>query len=204
MTDNIPARRARLGFTRTRLATLAIVVLGSAGGAAAYAMRPSPAPQAAAESPSASAVPSPPSANPRPVDSASPRPPTLRPSTLTGGTKIPTQKKSHAPDSAVDPDSVFIDPAAAVASAAQWDASSPSTCARWRDLLSRDQQTSYATALLRMAWQNDGSSASPPGATVRSYRSAITAACLGKGKADDIVSDVARVVYAANPGKWVP
>src|SRR3954469_12990445 len=160
MTDTIPARRARLGFTRTRLAMLAVVVLGSAGGAAAYVMRSSPAPQAAAESrpsasavpsapsasavpslPSASAVPSLPSAIPQPVDSASPRP-----SASTGSTGAPPANKSRAPDSAVDPDSVFIDPAVAVPSPAQRDASSPSTCGRWRDLLSGEQQTSYATA----------------------------------------------------------
>jgi hypothetical protein len=202
MTDHIRARRTRLGFTRTRLAILVIAVLGLAGGAAAYAMKPPPLPasQAEAESrPSASAEPAPPSAIPQPVESASPRP-----LTVTAGTMAPQQRKSHAADSAVDPDSVFIDPAAAVTSAAQWDGSSPATCGRWRDLLSGRQQTSYATALLRLAWQNYGSSASPAEATVRSYRSAITAACLGKGKADDNVSDVARVIYAANPGKWVP
>ena len=98
MTDNIPARRARLGFTRTRLATLAIVVLGSAGGAAAYVDETPPAPQAAAESrPAASAVPAPPSAIPQPVDSASPRPSTSRPSTLTGSTKAPAQTSPMPP-----------------------------------------------------------------------------------------------------------
>jgi hypothetical protein len=105
----------------------------------------------------------------------------------------------------VRPNSVFIDPAAAVAaSAPPWTSSTPPTCAQWRNLLSDGQRTSYSTALLVAAWVNDGSSRTPPENTARSYRSAITAACVGKGKADDNVSDVARVTYAADPGKWGP
>jgi hypothetical protein len=99
---------------------------------------------------------------------------------------------------------VFLDPAASVAWAPAWTSSTPPTCAQWRNLLSDEQQLSYSTALLRAAWVNKGSASIPPENTARSYRSAISAACVGKGKADDNVSDVARVVYAADPGKWGP
>lgn len=100
--------------------------------------------------------------------------------------------------------SAFVDPAAVVASAPPWNSNTPPTCGQWRSLLSDEQQTSYSTALLRAAWTNEGSSSVPPESTAGPYRSAITAACLGKGKADDNVSDVARVVYAADPGNWGP
>ena len=207
MTD-IPTRRARLGLTGGRLALVAILVLGSAGGAAAYAMR-QPAPQASAgsapstsgpPSTAASAVPVVPSAVPRSAASAAPKP--SAPTTTT--TKAPEQQSTHAQDSAVDPDAVFADPASTVASAPQPDLSTPPTCGQWRRIFSDKQQISYAKAALRAAWKSEGAAGIPPERTARSFRSAITAACLGKGKADDNVPDVARVVYAADPDRWGP
>lgn len=184
-----------------RLALLAVLVLGSAGGAAAYVMR-QPAPQASAESrPSASASPAPPSAVPSASASVSAAP---QPKTSASGAKAPQRQASHLPDSAVRAGSAFVDPAAVVASALPWNSNTPPTCGQWRSLLSDEQQTSYGTALLRAAWTNEGSSRVPPESTAGPYRSAITVACLGKGKADDNVSDVARVVYAADPGNWGP
>jgi hypothetical protein len=183
-----------------RLALLAILVVGSAGGAAAYLMR-QPAPRAS--TPFASAASTPPSALPpqaSAVASAAPKPPAPA-----SGTRAPHQQaSSHVPDSAGRADSLFVDPAAVVASAPPWNSNSPPACGQWRSLLSDEQQTSYATALLRTAWTNEGSSGIPPENTAVAYRSAITAACLGKGKADDNVSDVAHLVYAAEPADWGP
>jgi len=199
MTD-IPTRRARLGLTGGRLALVAILVLGSAGGAAAYAMR-QPAPQASAGSaPSTSGPPSlaasaVPSVVPRSAGSAAPKP-----SAPTTTTKAPEQQSTHARDSAVNPDSVLVDPA----STPQPDLNTPPTCGQWRRIFSDKQQISYAKAALRAAWKSEGAAGIPSERTARSFRSAITAACLGKGKADDNVPDVARVVYAADPDRWGP
>jgi hypothetical protein len=201
---NIPTRPARLGLTRGRLALLALLVLGSTACAATYVMR-EPAPPPSAESrqpPSAAGTPAStesarPSAVPRSERSAS-----RLPSTSTG-TSAPQQRSPAAPDSAVNPDSVFVDPASVIQTPPR-DGSTPPACGQWQSLLSDEQRTSYSMTLLRAAWKNDGSARIPPESTVRSYRSAITAACLGTGTADDNVPDVARVVYAADPGKWGP
>jgi hypothetical protein len=209
MTD-IPTRRRGLGLTRGRLALLALLVLGSAAGAATYAMR-QPAPQASAEwrppsavartpastDPAASTDPVGPLGGPRVDGSASHLPPTST------GTSPPPQGP-HPPDSAVNPYSVFVDPAATATRTPPPTASTPVTCGQWQSLRSDEQRTSDSTALLRAAWENAKSTRVPPASTARSYGSAITAACLGKGKADDSVPDVARALYAADPGKWGP
>jgi hypothetical protein len=67
-----------------------------------------------------------------------------------------------------------------------------------------EQRTAYSAALLRAAWQNDGSSATPPGSTVRAYSSAIGAACAGKGQTKGLVADVARAVYVGDHDTWGP
>jgi hypothetical protein len=184
-----------------RLILLAILVLGSAGGAAVYVMR-QPGPQASTPFESAALAPtSTAPSHPSAAASASPR---TKTSASAPGPKAPKQQASHVPDSAVRAGTVFVDPAAVVASAPSWNSITPPTCGQWRNLLSGEQQTSYATALLHAALTNDGSSSIPPESTAVAYRSAITAACLGKGKADDDVSDVARAVYAADLGDWGP
>jgi hypothetical protein len=204
MTNN-PTRLGRLGLTRARLVLLALLILGLAAGAAAYAMRrPTPLasaewrpPPSAAGRPSAATDPVTPSAVPEVLPSASIPPPT------SAGTSVPRLQGPHPPDSAVDPDSVFVDPAATVTRAPQRAVSTPLTCGQWRSR-SDEQRTSAASALLRTAWENEGSDTIPPATTARSFGSALTAACLGKGTADDQLPDVAHVVYLADPGKWEP
>jgi hypothetical protein len=131
------------------------------------------------------------------------KPPVSRPPSTSTGTSDPQQQGPRALDSAVDPDSVFVDPAS-LKQASPRDGRTPPACGQWQSLLSDDQRASYSMTLLRAAWRNDGSAEVPPESTVRSYRSAITTACLGEGKADDNVPDVANVLYTAHPGKWGP
>ena len=190
----------RLGRTRGLLTLLAVLVLGSAVGAAAYAARQRE-PQAARPSAAAGrtsptvAASVPPSATPGlAASTAGQSPPSL-------GTKAPKQT-TRPPDSAVEP--AVADPAAGLTPEPQrtWD--TPPTCGQWRNLLSGQQRTSYAATQLRTAWKNDGSAEVPPASTIRGYRAAITAACAGKARADGNVSDVARAVYAADPGSWGP
>jgi hypothetical protein len=196
---DVPTRRARLGLTRGRLALLAILVLVSAAGAVAYAMREPGSPASAERLAAPAAAMSPPRSEPvRPgvVPSASRLP------SAAAGTSAPQRPGAPAPDSAVDPDSAVVDPASGT-HAPPADGRTPPACGQWQRL-SDDQRTSYSMTLLRAAWTSDGSTGIPPESTVRSYRSAITAACLGRARADDNVPDVARVVYAADPGKWGP
>jgi len=198
----IPTRRG-LGRTRGLLTLLAVLVLGAAVGAAAYAARQRE-PRAAAEPrPAASAGWTPPTASIPP--STTPR---ASASTATAGhpsASIGTtasQQAARPPDSAVEP--ALADPAAGLTPVPQQTWDTPPTCGQWRDLLSGEQRTAYASAQLRAAWKNDGSAGTPPASTVRAYRAAITAACAGKARADGNVSDVARAVYTADPATWGP
>jgi hypothetical protein len=174
--DNQGCTMTNIPTRRTLLVLLAILVLGTAGVAAAKAMKPS-APRASAEW----------------------MPPAARPPTAPTGTRAPHQRGARAADSAAGPDSGLT-----VSPAPRWNRSAPPTCGQWQTLLSDQEQASYSTALLRAAWQNDGSSAIAPESTARSYRAAITAACLGMGTSNGNVSDVARVVYAGDPTAWRP
>jgi hypothetical protein len=196
---DVPTGRARPGLTRRRLALLAILVLGSAGGVGAYAMREPGAPASAEREPAPAAAASPPGSEP------------ARPGAVPSATRLPSapavtspprRDGTPAPDSAVDPDPAVADPASGTP-APPPDGRTPPACRQWRRL-SDDQRMSYSMTLLRAAWTSAGSAAIPPENTVRSYRSAITAACLGRAKEDDNVPDIARVVYAADPGKWGP
>jgi hypothetical protein len=184
MMAHLPARRARLIL-------IAVLVLVSAGGAAAVQMTRHSAPRTAAEwMPTASAEPTPSSVAAKSAKSATPAPP-LRPTTARAGS--PRPRTSRAPDS------VFVDPAV-VTPAPQWDPNTSPTCEQWRSVLTDKQRTSYSSALLRAAWAGNGSARVAPASTVRAYHSAITEACHGTAN----VSDVARVVYAASPGTWRP
>jgi hypothetical protein len=62
----------------------------------------------------------------------------------------------------VDPDAVFVDPAASAKPAKTPVANDPPRCADWRKRMTAEQRTTYSAALLRAAWQNEGSSATPP------------------------------------------
>jgi hypothetical protein len=104
----------------------------------------------------------------------------------------------------VDPDAVFVDPAATVTHAETSVTTGPPSCADWRKRMTAEQRTDDSVALLRAAWQNEGSSATPPDKTVRAYASAISSACAGKSKAKGLVADVARAVFASDPETWGP
>jgi hypothetical protein len=188
--------------TRTRRALLAVLVLALVGGAATYLWgQAQVAPETAADRPVPSAAPAslpPNKAQPESKPERVPVPESRKP-----GQDERQQPGARTPDSAVHGDSVFVDPAA-IATSPGWDPARPPTCAQWRGVLSAEQQTSYATALLRAAWTSEGSAAIPFGSTVRAYRSAMTAACLATGTADDTMVDVARALYAADPAKWGP
>jgi hypothetical protein len=195
MTD-IPTWRARTGLSHGRLAVLAAVLVLVLGAVAVYLLnRPDPRP-VAEPLPAGSA---PEVVTPPPSGSASAAAPGRPANSAATATRSPAP-----PDSAINPNAAFVDPAAAVSGIPQWAQGVPPTCAQWRDLMSDDQRLSYSAALLRAAWQNDGSSGTPPESTARSYRSAITGACAGPGKVNGNVSDEARVVYAANRATWGP
>ena len=109
------------------------------------------------------------------------------------------------PDSAIDPDAVFVDPAAtATRRPPPATAGGPPRCGDWRAELTGAQRIRYSAALLRAAWQNDGSSGSPPKRMVTAYASAISTACRGKNAANDAVADVAHAVYVEDHERWGP
>jgi hypothetical protein len=175
---HLPARRAWL-------ALIAVLVLGSAGGAAVLVTRHS-TPQAVAEWM--------PSARPVPGSVAARATPTPRPPKTSASSGSPQARSPGAPDSG------FVPPTATVSPAPQWNPNTSPTCEQWRSVLTEEQRTSYSSALLRAAWAGNGSARVAPASTVRAYHSAITEACHGTAN----VSDVARVVYAASPGTWRP
>jgi hypothetical protein len=198
MTDG-PTRRTRAGLTNGRLAVLAAVLVVVLGAVVAYLMnRPDPRP-VAEPLPSGSAQLVPQVAAPSPAALAA-----TRASGRPAGTAATATRSPQPPDSAVNPNAAFVDPAAAASGALPWAGGVPPTCAQWRKSMSDDQRMSYSTALLRAAWQSAGSSAAPPASTANSYRSAITDACAGQDKANGNVPDMARVVYASDPGTWGP
>jgi hypothetical protein len=104
----------------------------------------------------------------------------------------------------VNPNAVFVDPAATVTRPGPAPVAGPPRCADWRKRMTAEQRTGTSAALLRAAWQNEGSSATPPDKTVRAYASAISGACAGKSAANGMVADVARAVFAADPDTWGP
>jgi hypothetical protein len=109
------------------------------------------------------------------------------------------------PDSAIDPDAVFVDPAATGRhTPPPATAGGPPRCSDWRAELTGAQRIRYSAALLRAAWQNDGSSGSPPRRMVTAYASAITTACRGTNAANDAVADVAHAVYVEDHERWGP
>jgi hypothetical protein len=200
MTD-VPTWRARAGLTNRRLAVLAAVLVVVLGAVAVYLMnRPDPRP----------------AAEPLPYGSAQVATPPPSVSTATGAsgrsagsaaTSRPAATATRSPqppDSLVKPNAALVDPAAVASGAPPWAAGVPPTCAQWRAAMSDDQRISYSTALLRAAWQSAGSSATPRASIASSYRSAITDACAGHDEANGNVADMARVVYASDPGTWGP
>jgi hypothetical protein len=197
MTD-VPTWRTRAGLANGRLAVLAAVLVVVLGAVVVYLMnRPDPRP-VAEPLPSGSTQPVPQVARPSPSapagTGASGRP---------AGSAATATRSPQPPDSAVNPNAAFVDPAAA-SGALPWAGGVPPTCAQWRASMSDDERMSYSTALLRAAWQSAGSSAAPPATTASSYRSAITDACAGQDEANGNVPDIARVVYASDPGTWGP
>jgi hypothetical protein len=199
MTD-IPTWRTRAGLTNGRLAVLAAVLTVVLGAVVVYLMnRPDPRP-AAEPVPSASAQVATPPLSASAAPGASGRP---AGSAATSRPAATATRSPQPPDSVVKPNAAFVDPAAA-SGAPPWAAGVPPTCAQWRAAMSDDQRMSYSTALLRAAWQSAGSSATPPASTASSYRSAITDACAGHDEANGNVADMARVVYASDPGTWGP
>jgi hypothetical protein len=116
-----------------------------------------------------------------------------------------TLRSPAPPDSAIDPDAVFVDPAAtATRTPPPATAGGPPRCGDWRAELTGAQRIRYSAALLRAAWQNDGSSGSPPKRMVTAYASAITTACRGTNAANDAVADVAHAVYVEDHERWGP
>ncbi|HEV8569511.1 MAG TPA: hypothetical protein VGQ92_20930 [Actinoplanes sp.] len=199
MTD-VPTWRARAGLTNRRLAALAAVLVVVLGAVAVYLMnRPDPRP-AAEPLPYGSAQVATPPPSVSAATGASGRP---AGSAATGRPAATATRSPQPPDSDVNPNAAFVDPAAP-SGAPPWATGVPPTCAQWRESMSDDQRMSYSTALLRAAWQIAGSSASPPASTASTYRSAITDACAGQDMANGNVSDMARVLYASDPGTWGP
>jgi hypothetical protein len=199
----IPTPRPRGRRTGTRVAMLAVLLALALGAVVGYlASRPD---RHSAAGRGAAA--------PSPASSATPHTPTTAPAAPSGVPSAPATTSVPAtsarspvpPDSAVDPDAVFLDPAAAAATRGPAPAAAgPPRCGDWRTGMTGEQRTVYSVALLRAAWQNDGSSGTPPGSLVGAYSSAISAACAGKDHANGMVADVARAVYAGDPDKWGP
>jgi hypothetical protein len=199
---------ARPRARRVWLVAVAVLVL-ALGALAAYLLnRPASHPVAAGNATLAPAASS--AASAAAAANAPPGAPSPAPSGASAASNAPAAPAKAArspapPDSAVNPDAVFLDPAATASHTPQPGiAGRPPSCGNWRADMSSGQRTTYAAALLRAAWQNDGSSATPPGRTVRAYSAAITAACGGKNAAGDAVADVAHAVYAGDHKRWEP
>jgi hypothetical protein len=201
-----PAAGSRGRVTRLRLAIVAVLTLAVAIGAiTTYLVRRDPSPATNAANAVAGPVPS------VPPDASTASPATAPhgsvsgvPATPAPAAAAPTVRSPARPDSEVDPDAVFVDPAASAKPAKTPVANDPPRCADWRKRMTAEQRTTYSAALLRAAWQNEGSSATPPGNVALAYRSAITTACAGKSAATGLVADVARAVYASDQKTWGP
>jgi len=197
-----PAARPGGRATRLRLAVIAVLAVAVVlGGVAMYSARRHPRPVGHA----AAAV-----ADPAP--SVSLQASTATPAQASGGpaassaTTVPpaTGRSPARPDSDVDPDAVFVDPAAAAPRTETPVAAGPPRCADWRKRMTAQKRTEYSAALLRAAWQNEGDSATPPDATIRAFAAAISDACAGRSAANGLVADVARTVFVSDPKTWGP
>lgn len=196
-----PAARPGGRATRLRLAVIAVLAVAVVLGAVAmYSARrhPRPVDHAAAVA--------------GPVPSVSLQASTATPAQASGSpaassaTTVPpaTGRSPARPDSDIDPDAVFVDPAAAAPRTETPVAAGPPRCADWRKRMTAQKRIEYSAALLRAAWQNEGDSATPPDATIRAFAAAISDACAGRSAANDLVADVARTVFVSDPETWGP
>lgn len=201
-----PAAPSRGRVTWLRLAIVAVLAVAVAAAAATtYLVRRDPRPAADMATAAAGSAPSvPPDTAAAAPAKASPVPATQNRATPAPTAAAPAVRSPARPDSEVDPDAVFIDPAASAKPAGTPVVTGPPSCADWRLRMTAEQRTEYAAALLRAAWQNEGSSATPPGNVAAAYRSAITTACAGKSAAKGLVADVAHTVYIAHQKTWGP
>jgi len=168
-----------------------VLVLALAAVAGYLARRPEPRTAADIAAPAASAS--------TPVPDRSSAPTTSKPATRPASPSRPPsaeQEGPRAPDSAVDPHTVFVDPAGSGAATPAPAGGTPPTCRTWRTLMTDDERASYAASLLQAARRSESSST----VTARDLQSAISDACADPDKADSNVPDVARAVHAARTG----